>query len=304
MNVAPSAVYEAVIDVGTTGLVGTIGLRVNDNLGTTVTAFDDTNIDEIADGVYAANTRTAPGTAGQYTLIWTQGVSGTMLGVEDLLVTTEATSAVIGSGTLYVTRVQLKTMRGTAAESFDDAAIDVAVESASRSIDGYKNARYYPTIETRYYTNWYSREASLPIDDLVTLTSLLLDTDRDGIYELALVEGTDFVLSPRNAPLEGRPYNAVTLLPVAHRRFPTDPDAIKITGSFGWAAAPGQVSQAAILLANRFLVRMEKAPLGILVAAAADAVAMARLGGIDPDAAFLLDQLPNRRPGVVSAQLG
>jgi len=180
----------------------------------------------------------------------------------------------------------------------------VAVEAASRSIDAYKQARYYPTTETRYYTNGYSRETSLPVDDIVSVISVDLDMDRDLVYELALVEDTDYVLGPRNAPLEGKPYNAVTLLPLAHRRFPTSPDAIRIVGSFGWASAPGQVSQAAILLANRFLVRMEKAPLGILVAAANDAVAMARLGGIDPDAAFLLDQLPNTRSSLVSAALG
>lgn len=87
MIVRPSSSYEAVIETGETGLAGTLGTRVNDNLGITTTAFDDTNVVEIADGVYAAHGRTAPDTAGQYTLIWTRGSGGEVLGTEDLTVT-------------------------------------------------------------------------------------------------------------------------------------------------------------------------------------------------------------------------
>jgi len=101
MEVAPSATYEAVIDVGETGLAGTIGTRVNDNTGTTTTAFSSATITEIASGVYAATGRTAPSTRGQYTLIWTRGSGGEVLGVEDLIVTASAPLA--GSGDTYAT---------------------------------------------------------------------------------------------------------------------------------------------------------------------------------------------------------
>lgn len=322
MFVEPSTEFEAVIDVGTTGLTGTIGLRINDNLGATVAAFDDTDIEEIADGVYAANTRTSPGTAGQYTLIWTEGAAGDVLGIEDLVVTTEDVSVTIGSGHLYVTRTELKAILKQAGETFQDLAIDIAVEAASRACDGYKRTRFYPTTETRKYTanvvaarriRSYSERSfflasssnELAINDLVSASSVTVDTDGDGDYETTWVEGTDFVFEPANAALEGIPYRSLFLLPQVGKSFPQYKNAIKITGSFGWAAAPGNVKMAAVLMANRFLVKMTKAPLGILVVAANEMVTSAYLGGIDKDAAFLLDTIPGaQRPALQSLQLG
>ena len=67
-----------------------------------------------------------------------------------------------------------------------------------------------------------------------------------------------------------------------------------MTGSFGWAEAPAQVRQAAVILAGRFLKRARETPYGLQVVTG-DAVALARLGRIDPDVAFLLDTLPGRR---------
>lgn len=308
MNIQPSTAYEAVIDVGETGLVGTIGTRVNNNLGATTTAFSSANITEIAVGVYAANTRTSPGTAGQYTIIWTRGSGGEVLGVEDLLVTTDAVTAVPGSN-LYVTTDQLKTTLELAGTTYADDDIDLACEAASRAIDGYTNSRFYPTTETRYYTaTWFgprysdgftneitgSSDVWLGIDDAVTVTAVTVDTDGNGSYETTWVEGTDFYLDPANAALEGQPSRRLVLRSQAGRTFPSYDRAIKVVGSFGWAAAPAQVRQAAVILAGRFLKRSRETPYGILTVTG-DAVAAARLGRIDPDVAFLLDTLPGRK---------
>ena len=68
--VGSGEVYEAVIEVGITGLVGTIALRVEDNQGNIVTASSTANIIESgATGIYQA-TRTAPVALGQYSLVW------------------------------------------------------------------------------------------------------------------------------------------------------------------------------------------------------------------------------------------
>lgn len=234
---------------------------------------------------------------------------------------TDPVHNVESEGNLYVTRDELKTILGLQATEFADVAIDIAIDSASRVIDGYKGTRFYPTAETRYYTASGSVErfrqtpslsyfppgaadASLLIDDLVTLETLTVDTDGDGIYETTWVEGTDFVLDPANASLDGRPTRYLVLLSQARRAFPNFNRAIKVEGTFGWATTPALVKQAAVLLANRFLTRTRSAPLGILVATAQDTVATARLGRIDPDAAFLLDHIPNSQPALVSLQLG
>lgn len=88
MNVQPGASFEAVIDTGTPGIAPTIGVALNDNLGITVWPYTGGAI-EIAAGVYSIASVVAPATIGQYTLIWTVG-GGTVLGVEDLIVTGDA----------------------------------------------------------------------------------------------------------------------------------------------------------------------------------------------------------------------
>jgi hypothetical protein len=89
VNVAPGATFEAVIDTGTSGLVGTITVEANDNNGTTAIAATSLGISEIASGVYAATGLVAPTTAGQYTLIWKAADAGVQ-GIEDLVVTSSA----------------------------------------------------------------------------------------------------------------------------------------------------------------------------------------------------------------------
>ncbi len=96
MNVAPGAVYEAVFEAGVSGLVGTVALALLDNAGATTEAFSTAGIIELEvaaepTGVYAA-TRTAPETAGQYTLLWS--LDGTaapaQVSTEELVVTASA----------------------------------------------------------------------------------------------------------------------------------------------------------------------------------------------------------------------
>lgn len=301
ITVNPSASFEAVAQFET-GL--TLGIRITDNAGATTLARTTSGITEYpaGSGIYAV-TLTSPGSAGQYSLVWDDG---TNYATDDLLVTSDTVSlTTIGTGNLYVTSADLKTILGIDdASDYADTAIDLAVETASRIIDAYKRCRYYPTTEIRYYTNDFSRARALAIDDLVSLTSVQVDTDGDLVYDETWVNGTDFVLDPVNAPLEGKPYDRITLIPNARQRIPTGPHAVKVAGSFGWAETPTPVQQAAVLLANRFVTRSRQAPLGVLVAQANDAIALARLGSIDPDAAFLLDQLPGRRPGLTSTSLG
>lgn len=85
MYIQPSTSYEAVLNDGTTGLVGDLQLELLDNIGGTTQAFDATNITEIATGVYSA-TRTSPTDLGQYTLVWGLNSTGEIRGVDDLTV--------------------------------------------------------------------------------------------------------------------------------------------------------------------------------------------------------------------------
>jgi hypothetical protein len=101
MNVQPAALFEAVIEVGDTGLTGTIGVEANDNTGATTVAFTTDGITEIAAGVYAAASLEAPGAEGQYTLIWRDGAAGDVLGVEALTVTSSAPGDPVPPADMY-----------------------------------------------------------------------------------------------------------------------------------------------------------------------------------------------------------
>ncbi len=199
--------------------------------------------------------------------------------------------------TLYVTAAALKTTLNIGS-TYADADIAVAVEAASRAVDGYTNQApglfATTTSQSRYYTAC-AGESNVTIDPLNSLTSVLIDQDGDGQYETTWTNLTDFVLKPANAVLDGYPYTELELVPQGGRRFSYYLNSIKVTGLFGWASTPGAVTQATSILAGRFLKRARETPYGIVVVSG-DAVAAARLGRIDPDVAFLLDNLPGSIP--------
>jgi hypothetical protein len=91
MNVAPSSTFEAVADGFSTGLAGTLGVRLRDNQGND--AIPRTTVGIVEDipglGIYRV-TLTAPAVGGQYTIVWDDG-SGTAA-TESLVVSYSASS--------------------------------------------------------------------------------------------------------------------------------------------------------------------------------------------------------------------
>jgi hypothetical protein len=73
MNVAPGATFEWPLEIGETGLVGTLSVAIDDGAGATVVAAATTGIIELdvggtPTGTYVAS-RTAPATGGEYLLL-------------------------------------------------------------------------------------------------------------------------------------------------------------------------------------------------------------------------------------------
>lgn len=303
---SPSATFEAVCTGFASGLTGTIGVRLLDNAGATTAARVTAGIAEYpaSSGIYYV-TMTAPATAGQYTVMWDTGtVSPSTVATEDLVVNWSA-ATVGGTSNLYVTVAELKEILRQEGETYQDLALEIAVSAGSRACDSYKRKRgvgFYPTTATRYYTpNPNDRE--LHVDDIVTVTTLDVDRDGDGVYEETWTEGDEYYLAPLNATADGRPFNTVCLYPQSTTRFPRYPRSIKITGSFGWAETPIEVRQACILIARDLLKRTVDQPLDILVAAAGEAVTTAHLGRMNRAAAWLLDQI-DPVPSSGTLQLG
>jgi hypothetical protein len=298
MNVAPSATFEASIDWGATG--ATIGMRIVDNAGATtvarVTGFTEY---PAGSGIYYKDGRTAPATAGQYSLVFDDDGGTAAVGhvaMEELLVTGD-TAAVGGTSNLYVSETEVKSAADLLGETFADSEIDIVIPAVCRAIDLYKKTRYYPFTATRYYTAPYGA-VELPIYDLNTLTELAVDDDGDYTYGTVWTVDTDFFLDPPNAAADGYPYRGIALVQRSSR-FPSHLRAIKVTGSFGWAETPAVVKLAATKLAVRELAALKTAPMGLVIATET----AARIGSMYRDIADLLDNLPPR-PKSRSLQLG
>lgn len=301
MNVAPSTAYEATF-LYITGQTGVIRLRTIDNDGAVTQAASSANIAERATGFYSAE-RTSPGTAGQYTLIWDDGTDAGVLATEDLNVTSDVATLDAPTGTLYVTRDEVKNALLLEGTSYSDDEIDLKCYTASRDIDDYAGTVFYDVSETRVYD---ADPASpvLVIDDLVTLASVEVDTDDDGTYDETWTTH-DLRLEPPNNALRGFPYFRLRLLNRAGHTWPRSESAVRVTGTFGWAEVPPPIRTAAMILAIRYLKRGET-PYAVVSVGAGENTAAARLARVDPDVAGAIDRLltaQGRRLSQQSVQL-
>jgi hypothetical protein len=108
--VKPSKTFEATASGFTTGLVGTIGVRVVDGQGGTTIARTTSGIVEspAGSGVYTA-TLTSPSDVGQYEVVWDDAGSPTTWAAEDLTVTSSGAVPVTGSPGVGMTLEELLT---------------------------------------------------------------------------------------------------------------------------------------------------------------------------------------------------
>lgn len=118
---------------------------------------------------------------------------------------------------------------------------------------------------------------SIVIDDLVTFTSMGVDTDGDGTYETALAI-TDIYVMPYNAAIMVAPYTRIELRPTqaAISHFPTYPKGISITGVWGWPSVPQPIIEAVIQLAS--ILRLETPRAEAQVSELGQAVGMSKEG--------------------------
>jgi len=176
-------------------------------------------------------------------------------------------------------------------DNTDDTLLERAIESASRRIDGYCGRFFYKTSQTpvtMYPVNEFL--LAFPNDVANTSTTIKIDTTANGTYATTLVQGTDYILEPTNAPLQGYPYNRARM--VGGQTFPLDVlpsfPTVQVTAQWGWDAVPNDVNQACILLSMRQFARLNAA-LGVV--GFADMAITVR--AVDPDVRDLLNQYVN-----------
>jgi hypothetical protein len=178
----------------------------------------------------------------------------------------------------YATLTQVKAaLRIT--DSVDDTLLEMAIESASRLIDGY-TYRYFYNAGTAV-RNFAAEDSYLVnIDDLVSLSELKT-TDEIG-SEYTTWNATDYQLQPVNGKQDGLNIPYTSILAVDDKLFNTlgSQALVRITGVWGWSAVPIAVTQATIIQSSRIYKRLDS-PLGVAGFGDLGAIRVGR--SLDPD---------------------
>lgn len=196
----------------------------------------------------------------------------------------------------YCTLNEVKTLLGIPLDDDDDDDIlGAAIEAACRWIEQLCGQRFWCDEDdvTRYQTAGFADVLFLD-EGLVSLTSLETDQDGDGVYETRWAE-SDYVLRPRHAALDNKPYTFISVASGGRYAFPLLEEGVKLTGKFGYPAVPGEVKQAALLMAAR-LYKRKDAVFGVMGIPEAG---MLRVEGVDQDVMMLLVPYIQMRVGAV-----
>ena len=191
----------------------------------------------------------------------------------------------------YATLAQVKAaLRIT--DQVDDSLLNVAVQSASRWVDGYcdRDFRKASAVTTRDYVP-SGRMEPLLIDDVTEVVSIKIDEDIDGTFGTTL-RAIDFQLEPVNALSFDNAYPFTAVRPQEDGYWPTyyKRATVRVEGKFGWPDTPIAVREATILQAARLFTRLQS-PLGVAGFGDMGAVRVSRF--VDPDVEMLLG--PYRR---------
>lgn len=186
----------------------------------------------------------------------------------------------------YATLNQVKAaLRVT--DNVDDTLLEMAIESASRAIDQYTNRNFYNAgTAVRYYAP--SNSLNVVIDDLISIVKLESMDDDEQVYDTTWASD-DYQLEPLNGIADGfeQPYTNIRAIGDYVYQTLDGEATVKVTGVWGWAATPIQVTQATVIQASRIFKRLDS-PLGII----SGEYGSMRVGAmLDPDVRQLVDSL-------------
>lgn len=171
-----------------------------------------------------------------------------------------------------ITQDDLKTYLAIpTSDTADDAQLDDAVNTASRSIEAFCGRQFYDegsaTARKFRPSDWYC----LNVDDFHTSVGLVIATDHnnDGTYETTW-SASDYELDPGATAahgVAGRPYQKIHA--VGSRNFPVPASinsrqwTVQVTARWGWAAIPDPVKQSCLQVAAEEF-RRKDAPFGVV----------------------------------------
>lgn len=165
-------------------------------------------------------------------------------------------------------------------DSVEDTLLESIIESASRSIDKIANRRFYLDATATARTYRPANIMRVITDDIGSTSGLILKTDPDtsGNYQTTLTLGTDYIVEPTNALVQGYPVTYLTI--VSSNAFsyainyrPT----VQVTAKWGWPTVPDDVEQATYILSADLYKRKDSIG-GVLGLSELGAIRMSPLG--------------------------
>lgn len=184
----------------------------------------------------------------------------------------------------YCTLAQIKAaLRIPASDAVDDALLEMAVESASRMIDAECDRNFFSTSATRDFVP--SDTTTVDTDDLTAITSVKLDDDGNGTFNITLAV-TDYQTEPLNQRVSGNAFPIYRLRMIGDYLLPIwgRQATVRIQGTYGFTPVPKQIEQATVIQGSRIFKRLDS-PLGF---AGFSDMGVARVGRVDPDVAMLI----------------
>jgi hypothetical protein len=191
----------------------------------------------------------------------------------------------------YATLGQVKAAMSLGiADSVDDVQLAAALAASESMIDGYceRSFAVAGTATSRVYSA--ATYDLLFIDDATTITLVETSSAADGVWD-GVWAAADWQGEPLNGVSGGLSWPYTRLRAVGGRYYPrTNAAAVRVTGTWGWAAVPAVVTQSTIQQTLRLWKRLDSA-LGF---AGGPETGLIRVGrSIDADVAQLL--APYRR---------
>lgn len=189
----------------------------------------------------------------------------------------------------YATLPQAREYVTRHSSTVDDAFIGMDVNSASRGVDLSTN-RQFGLVDApveRIYTPYWDRRRLrwvIDFDDLQTTTGFdprLQDVDGNDLGAI-----TDYVLEPRNAAADGKPWERLVVRPSSSLSPTGLVDQAAFTGRWGWTEIPTSVVDATLMQTNRFSQR-RSSPYGI-AGSPDEGSEMRLLARLDPDVAVIV----------------
>lgn len=185
----------------------------------------------------------------------------------------------------YCTLAELKAALRVS-DAIDDALLELAIESASREIDGYCERSFTSETATRVFS--VGDAVVLPVDDLISVTTI--KTTATTTWDTTWTSG-DYQLEPLNGKVNGIAWPYTHIRAVGNYLWPVwavgtlsaDMASVQIAGVWGWSAVPTAIRQACVILAMRIFKRLD-APLGMIT----NDLGSMRVGRFDPDVEALV----------------